>query len=430
MDGVEYGSDNFPEFFRRAKIANSFFGSINRFFTAGIVLQLISLSIFNVDSSAYIKATAIIVLAGFSQFIGLFASYKFGPFTTLIWSYRLRSIALFFAIFSVGLATFSRDLSWSAFIVSAFVIRAANAAGFNVCWPPILRCATLGRQRGKITSTLRSIQAVIASFLVLLISLVGPAHFNKNAFSGLIVVFLVYSIVAERQIKWMQIHVHLAQSAHSHGALMSIAQDIRSLLDNRRFRNLSLIVFLFGLCAFPIPVFYLRDFIELPVGALFWFVTALTWMGIASIRGWGWAIDRLGVTNTIRTIVFSLFVVYLAFLFFAIIHFMAPFTSEIRVATSVLFLTLFGMLMQGASLSWFNYSLEVIPTEQTSSGVLLLSLLLELSVFIGGVSGAFLLDYASSNSYITADIAIGISWVLISFIALLFGKNIKNAVRG
>lgn len=426
LDGVGYYGDNFPEFFRRAKIANSFYGSINRFFTAGIVLQLISLSIFNVDTSAYIKATAIIVLAGFAQVLGLFASYKFGPFATLIWSYRLRSVALFAAIISVWLATFNRDLSWSAFTVSAFVIMATNAAGFNVCWPPIIRCATLGRKRGQITSTLRSIQAVIASFLVLLISLAGPAYFNNYAFSGLIVVFLVYSIVAERQIKWMQYHVSLAPNEQSHGVLKTITQDARTLLGNRSFRSLSLIVLLFGLCTFPIPVFYLRDVIKLPVGSLFWFVTAVTWIGIASIKGWGWAIDRLGVTHVIRAICFSFFVVYLAFLSFAIVHSMDPLISEIRVITSVFFLALFGMLTQGASLSWFNYSLEVIPKEQTSSGVLLLSLLLQLSVFVGGVSGALLLHYASRSSYIVADVIIGVVWVSCSFTAVHFGKALEK----
>jgi hypothetical protein len=356
--------------------------------------------------------------ASLAQLLGLLAQYRYGVYRTLIGSYRIRTVLLA-AMAAVPIVASSGSLvSAIGFFLCSYLVCVCHAAGFNVCWPAILRAGTEPKTRGRVTSKLRSTQAALAAAMVLVITLMGPPALSGLPFAALLLVFTVYSFVAGRQIEWMQSSIALASAPASDPVLRRFRQDMRKLFSLPSYRRFLGLLVLFGLCVLPIQIYFLRDVAGLRTQELFWYSAALTWSGILSIQAWGKAIDRFSAWVTLRYATMAV-VASFATLLIAMASAPAgvqPMQGSLQLVVVATLLCM-SITTQGMGLLWFNCSLDVVPSEATTLGVLLLGLANELATVCGALLVTFLRSHALQGVDFKEVLIVGL-WSTIAVVAM------------
>jgi hypothetical protein len=406
------------EFSRRALVANSLLGSLQRLVANGPLLQLISISQFALTDGQFVTVTAVFATASLAQLLGLLAQYRFGIYRTLIGSYRIRTLLLA-AMAAVPLVASKGSLvSAIGFFLCAYLVCACHAAGFNVCWPAILRAGTDPAMRGRVTGKLRSTQVALAAAMVLVITLVGPPALSGLPFAALLLMFMVYSFVAGRQIEWMQASMTKLSPPEDDSVLRRLRQDMSRLFALPSYRRFLALLVLLGLCVFPIQIYFLRDVAGLRTQQLFWYSAALTWAGILSIQAWGKAIDRFSAWLTLR---YATTAVVASFASLLIAMIAAPSGGQPMHGglqlVAVAALLCMSIATQGIGLLWFNCSMNVVPSEATTLGVLLLGLAHELATVCGALVATFLRGYALEGIAFKEVLIIGL-WGAIAIVAM------------
>jgi hypothetical protein len=406
------------EFNRRALVANCLLGSLQRVVANGPLLQLISISQFALTDGQYAGITAVFATATLAQLLGLLTQYRYGVYGTLISSYRMRTVLL--AVMAVVPLVASKGSLGGAigFFLCAYLVCACHAAGFNVCWPAIVRAGTDAKTRGRVTAKLRTTQVALAAAMVLVITLVGPPALSGLPFSALLMLFAVYSFTAGRQVEWMQAFIEIPPVTEVNSVLRRLRQDMRHLFGQSSYRRFMILLVLFGLCVFPIQIYFLRDVVGLRTQQLFWYSAALTWVGILSIQAWGKAIDRFSAWVTLR---YATLAVFAAFATLLIAMLSAPSGAQpmpgglqVVVVTALLAISI---ATQGVGLLWFNCALDVVPSEATTLGVLLLSLASELATVFGALLVTLLRGYALEGVPFK-EVLIICLWVTIAGVAM------------
>lgn len=398
-------------FARRALVANSMLGSIQRFVSAGPLLQLISISVFQMGEVTYAVWASVLALASLFQLPGIFFVYRTRVYNQLILSYRVRSFVLLVLAASPFIGAYDHNVGAVLFFVCAFIINACHAFGFNICWPAIVRAGTMPETRGRVTGYLRSTQAAIAALLVFALAIAGPHALSGWVFTFIVLLFFLYSVVSEAQIRWMKDSIPL-QEPEKGNTLVQIFRDAVKLFHSRNYCRFLIVVALLGACAFPLQMFFLKNVLLIEENKLFWYLTATTWIGIVSMQFWGRSIDKIELTTAIKQIAKLLCI---AFSWIALVLVVCgsgkklPLGVEVTVIAAIV---LVNVAMQGAALVWFNGALKVVSSELTTIGVLMLGVAFDLAAALSALLVGSLRAIGGNSVVVEPLVATG--WVALA----------------